>query len=285
MKMKKMWMWAVALLMVATAEAQERKTDEKKTVTVETADSTATDEAEQMLRRGDRKGELVLAVGSQQITLGATKEPRTKGLVEVRGSKNNWEFGWGAIEIGYSLLTSIDYDGYTPAEHGYLDQQMPGSVHIGWRVFNAEFSLNRKGTISLATGLSVGWDNYRLNPAWTLDKVDGKIVPIALEEGKRKSKLVTTYWGLCLGMKFYPARHLELSVFGYGELITDAWTKVTKPKEKHDMQGLNTFQFGVEATITYRQYGIFFKHSVTPLFKTDVGPKCFPYSVGVAWGF
>ncbi len=285
MEMKKVWMWAVALLMVATAEAQERKTEEQKTATIEAADSTAMDEAAQMLRRGENRGELVLAVGGQQITLGATKEPRQKGLVEVRDTKNNWEFGWGAIEIGYSLLTSIDYAGYAPLEHGYLDQQIQGSVHLGWRVFNAEFSLNRKGTVSLTTGMSVGWDNYRLNPAWTLDKVDGKIVPVALEEGKKKSKFVTTYWGLCLGMKFYPARHLELSVFGYGELITDAWTKVTKPKEKHDMQGLNTFQFGIEATITYRQYGIFFKHSVTPLFKTDVGPKCFPYSVGVAWGF
>lgn len=286
MKMKKMWMWAVAMLMVATAEAQERKTDEKKTVTVETADSTATDEAAQMLRRGENQGELVLAVGSQQITLGAPSKGsrvHTNSMVTVK--KTHCAFGISAVEFGFSLLSSLDYAGFAPTEQGFMDQRVGKSIHIGWRVLSLDVQLNRARTVSFSTGLSASWDNYRFDPVWSLDRVDGKIVPVALEKEMKKSKLATFQMGVPIGLRFVPMRKMELSIYGYGELVTDAWVKVAKPKEKHDIIGLNEFRFGVQVVATYRNVGFYYKHSFTPLFKSDVGPKCYPISVGLAWGF
>lgn len=286
MEMKKVWMWAVALLMVATAEAQERKTEEQKTATIEAADSTAMDEAAQMLRRGENRGELVLAVGGQQITLGAPSKGggvKTRSTVAVK--KTHCAFGMSALEFGYSLLSSVDYAGFAPEAQGFMDQRVGKSIHIGWRVLSLDVQLNRARTISFATGLSASWDNYRFDPVWSLDRVDGKIVPIALEKEMKKSKLTTFQLGIPVGIRFVPMHKMELSIYGYGELVTDAWVKVAKPKEKHDITGLNEARFGVQVVATYRNVGFYYKHSFTPLFKSDVGPKCYPISVGLAWGF
>ncbi len=284
--MKKVWMWAVALLMVATAEAQERQTKGQQEKTISLIDSTDADPTAQLLRRSENRGELVLAVGGQQITLGS---PKKRGTVDTKSmlavKKTHFAFGLSALEFGFSLLPSIDYAGFAPAEQGFMDQRVGKSIHFGWRVLGLDVQLNRTRTISFSTGLSVAWDNYRFDPVWSLDRVDGKIVPVALEQEMKKSKLATCQLGIPVGIRFVPMRHMELCLFGYGELVTDSWVKVAKPKTKHDITGLNDVRFGVQVVATYRNVGFFYKHSFTPLFKSDVGPKCYPISVGLAWGF
>lgn len=245
-----------------------------------------TEQENSILSRGTERGELVLTVGSQQITLGsASSNQRVEGNSTVKVKNNRIAFGLSSFELGYSLLTSIDYGGFPPEEQGFMDQRIGKSFHVGWRVLELEVGLNRSRSVNFVTGISVSFDNYRFDPAWSLEKVDGVIRPVALEAGKKKSKMATTAIGLPVGLKFRPSRKVELSLFGYAELITNARTKVKKPKVKNELHGLNDVRFGVEAAATWKNIGIYYKHSFTPLFESGVGPKCYPISVGIAWGF
>lgn len=281
--MKKPLLFFAALFLGVATFAQT--TDTLKSAGAATPIDTEQENA--ILSRGSQRGELVLSVGSQQITLGSASSQKRmeqhSAAISVKG--NRIAFGLSAFELGFSLLTSIDYGGFTPNEHGFMDQKVGKSIHVGWRVFDLQLALNRTGSVAFVTGISVGWDNYRFDPCWSIEKVDGKIRPLALEAGYKKSKLATSYIGLPVGLKFRPARKIELSVMGYGELVTDAWTKVAKPKSKHDLRGVNEFRFGVEVSATYKKLGVYYKHSFTPLFESGVGPKCYPISVGFAWGF
>ncbi len=268
----KRWLWMLlTVLTVGRLAAQE-------------PDSVAIERANDLLQRGEKSGELVLAVGGQRITLGSASGIKSSDGVKVEVSRNHMAFGLSAIEFGFSLLSGVNYAAFSPSEHGFMDQQVGKSIHIGWRVFDLEIGLNRSQNLSLVTGVSVAWDNYRFDPQWSLAKVDNSILPVALEE-RGKSKLTTGQFGLPIGLKYRPARKVELSLFAYGELVYDSYTKVTKPKEKHDLRGVNEFRVGVQATATYRNIGVYFKHSLTPMFESGVGPRCYPVSVGFAWGF
>lgn len=283
--MKKMGFLLLALLMGVTAMAQTESEQKREQPLLGASDSLQYEEMSTVLRRGEKRGELVLAVGGQEITLGAPSNRRVKSRSMVEIKKTHFAFGLSACEFGFSLLSSIDYGGFAPSEEGFMDQKVGKSIHFGWRVLSLDVQLNRARTISLSTGLSVSWDNYRFDPVWSLDRVDGKIVPVAMEKEMKKSKLATCQLGVPIGIRFVPMRRMELSIYGYGELVTDAWVKVAKPKTKHDLTGLNDFRFGVQVVATYHNVGIYYKQSFTPLFKSNVGPKCSPISVGIAWGF
>lgn len=285
MKMKKLVMLAFVLLTGATAMAQHAPTTVAAESLFEADDSLKTDDARTILRRGQQRGELVLAIGDQQITLGRASEKGVKARSMVEVKKTHVAFGIAACEFGFSLLPSINYGAFAPNEQGFMDQKVGKSIHLGWRVLSLDVQLNRARTISFSTGLSVSWDNYRFDPVWSLDRVDGKIVPVVTEEGTKKSKLATAQLGVPIGIRFVPIRKMELSIYGYGELVTDAWVKVAKPKTKHDMTGLNNVRFGMQVVATYHNIGVYYKQSFTPLFKSNVGPKCSPFSVGIAWGF
>lgn len=276
--------WMAALLfwtLGASAQAPLMESEEMAVV----ADSTQLDEASTLLRRGERNGELVLAFGGQHITLGEARQSK-KGeestLVSV--GRHQLSIGLTAIELGFSLLPNLSYADYAPHEEGFMDLQVEKSVHVGFRILDYELFLNRKQNLSLVTGLNFSWDNYRFYNDWSLEKVDDRIEPVPLE-GKKKSKLTTVQTGIHLGLKLRPARHVELTAFGWAELMDDAYTKTTKPKEKTDMRGLNHLRFGVQATATYHNLGVYVKYNLTPLFRSNLGPKCYPISVGFAWGF
>lgn len=131
---------------------------------------------------------------------------------------------------------------------------------------------------------TLSFDNYRFDNRWSIAKVDGRIEPVALE-GKRKSKLATTQFGLPIGLTFTPARRLRVSALAFGELVVNAHTKTKKPKQKKTLTGLNDFRFGLQGAVTYREVGFYVKYSLTPMFRSGTGPKCYPLSVGLAWGF
>ena len=266
--MKRGCFLAVALLAAVVATAQEQ----------------VAAQADTLLQRGENRGELVLSVGGQQITFGTASERKVRMHSTVSVRERGVKVGLRAVEFGYSLLASVDYGDYLPEEQGFLDQRVGKSIHLGFRPLDLEFRLNRAATLALVTGISFSVDNYRFDTAWSLAKVDGRIEPIPLE-GKKKSKLTTAQFGLPIGLKYCPTHKVELTAFAFGEVVCNAHTKVTKPKEKARMHGVNDLRFGIEATATYHNVGVFFKYSLTPMFRSGVGPKCYPMSVGLAWAF
>lgn len=285
LKMKKILFLAALLLAMQTTMAQEPllKIDDS----TSGIDTTQLQQVSELLRRGENKGELTLAIGSHSITIGEAKGGKnalSSSAVDLDVKRRRCSFGITAFELGYSLLNGLSYAGYDPAVEGFMDQRIGKSIHIGWRVLDMEFYLNRAQNLSLITGVTVSFDDYCFYSNWSIEKVGDRIEPIALE-GMKKSKLSTSQIGIPLGLKYRPARKVELSAFLFGELIGHAYTKVKKPKTKTDMRGLNHLRYGVQATATYHNIGFYVKYTLTPLFRSGVGPECYPISVGLAWGF
>lgn len=249
-------------------------------------DSLQLQQASEMLRRGEQRGELVLSFGGQHITLGEAKEKKRHVIADssIEIKRHRFSLGFTGIELGSSLLSGLSYAAYDPAVEGFMDQRVGKSFHIGWRLFDVEFFLNRAQNLSLITGLNFSCDDYCFYSDWSIEKVGNRIEPIALE-GKKKSKLTTHQMGIPLGLKYRPARKVELTAFLFGELMYYGYTKVKKPKLKTEMRGLNTLRYGIQATATYHNWGVYVKYNLSPLFRSGIGPECYPLSVGIAWGF
>ena len=282
--MKRFGMIIALLVWGITAMAQEPLLTIDETSTG--VDSLQLQQASEMLRRGEKDGELVLAIGGQHITLGAAKEGKKHVIADssIEIKRHRFSLGITGVEFGYSLLSGLSYAAYDPAVEGFMDQRVEKSIHFGWRLFDMEFFLNRAQNLSLITGLNFSCDDYCFYNTWSIEKVGNRIEPIALE-GKKKSKLTTYQMGIPLGLKYRPARKVELTAFLFGELMYHGYTKVKKPKEKVDMRGLNTLRYGIQATATYHNLGVYVKYNFTPLFRSGIGPECYPLSVGIAWGF
>lgn len=275
----------IALLvwgLTATAQEPLLTIDESATG----VDSLQLQQASEMLRRGEQRGELVLSFGGQHITLGEAKEKKRHVIADssIEIKRHRFSLGFTGIELGSSLLSGLSYAAYDPAVEGFMDQRVGKSFHIGWRLFDVEFFLNRAQNLSLITGLNFSCDDYCFYSDWSIEKVGNRIEPIALE-GKKKSKLTTHQMGIPLGLKYRPARKVELTAFLFGELMYYGYTKVKKPKQKTEMRGLNTLRYGVQATATYHNWGVYVKYNLSPLFRSGIGPECYPLSVGIAWGF
>lgn len=275
----------IALLvwgLTATAQEPLLTIDESATG----VDSLQLQQASEMLRRGEQRGELVLSFGGQHITLGEAKEKKRHVIADssIEIKRHRFSLGFTGIELGSSLLSGLSYAAYDPAVEGFMDQRVGKSFHIGWRLFDVEFFLNRAQNLSLITGLNFSSDDYCFYSDWSIEKVGNRIEPIALE-GKKKSKLTTHQMGIPLGLKYRPARKVELTAFLFGELMYYGYTKVKKPKLKTEMRGLNTLRYGVQATATYHNWGVYVKYNLSPLFRSGIGPECYPLSVGIAWGF
>ena len=249
-------------------------------------DSLQLQQASEILRRGEQRGELVLSFGGQHITLGEAKEKKKHVIADssIEIKRHRFSLGFTGIELGSSLLSGLSYAAYDPAVEGFMDQRVGKSFHIGWRLFDVEFFLNRAQNLSLITGLNFSCDDYCFYSDWSIEKVGNRIEPIALE-GKKKSKLTTHQMGIPLGLKYRPARKVELTAFLFGELMYYGYTKVKKPKLKTEMRGLNTLRYGIQATATYHNWGVYVKYNLSPLFRSGIGPECYPLSVGIAWGF
>ena len=138
---------------------------------------------------------------------------------------------------------------------------------------------------SITTGLSYAVDNYRLSDnSITLAYRDGKVVPQRLDGKADKSKLRTTSLGIPLHLAYQPVRHLTVSLSGYFDFTMGANSIYKRPKEKSSLSGVNDFRFGVGASVSYYNVGVYLRYGVTPLFKSSVGPKVHPLSIGLCIG-
>lgn len=241
------------------------------------------------LSTGQKTGELLLEVGGYGITFG--QGSFSQNLRSANDSKSprsvkpvRFGIGFGRMELGFSMLTTPDYKGYSPQEGDFMDLRVGKSTHFGFRFLNLSVALNRQRNLFFNTGIHLMCDNYTFSDNITLQKLDGRIVPVPLDRDYKKSKLATSSLGIPLQLTFIPARKLYVSALVYGDVVYNSHTKVKKPISKARLSGVNEWQCGAGATISYRGFGLYFKYGFTPLFRSGVGPKVHPLTVGLYFG-
>ena len=253
------------------------------------ADSLATDSLRRIgnvdtgpvTMRSANDGDMVLEVAGFGITLGRSfqegnKKQKMKSYPRVCG------LFFDGIEMGFNTLTGLDYAGYPAGTEDFLDVRAGNSFHLGATLVGLNVDLGKKRKFAFSTGLRYTIDNYRLSDrSITLDRVDGLVRPVTLDERADKSKLRITSLGIPVQFSFDPVRHLRIAVVGYCDFTLGANAIYKRPKVKNGLSGVSPFQFGLGGSVSYRGFGVYARYGVTSLFKDSAGPDCHPVSFGI----
>lgn len=233
------------------------------------------------LRGDDREGSVVVEVAGFGLTLGHAPEPQPYADRVMKGGKIRL-YVFNSCEFGFTTLTGVDYAGYAPEQHGFLDLEREASLHVAASAIQVEIALNRRRTLFFATDLHVAIDNFRLSdPGIRLSYENGRIVPVALGAAADKSKFVASSLGIPLRLNYRPFRHFQLSAIAYSDFSVELAAVHKNPRVEYDLEGLRTYRFGVGASVSYYGFGLYARYGVTPLFRKDAGPACHTLSFGI----
>lgn len=181
-------------------------------------------------------------------------------------------YGFGSFE--WAGLFVDDSHSDIGRSHSYR-----GSIQF----FGDIYRLNKYLVLTYA----LGWDAdiYRITDSKTLKNIDG-VTTVVDVPGRAECTLTAAY------LKAMPA----LAFNGVGSNLTVYIAPVLRAKvysaattdgpdgrlEKLRRVNLNTFSVEARAGINYRNAGIFFSYSLTPLFRSGKGPKLHPYTFGLS---
>lgn len=231
--------------------------------------------------RSRDEGEMLLEFAGFGITLGRSS---TEDYEMRKPSKVGMTL-FQYIEMGFTQLTGTSYAAYPASAGRFLDAEFGNSFHFSCGLIGLQVDLNRKRTLFFDANIQFTLDNYRLSDrSITLERIGGRIEPVALGEQMKKSKFVTGMIGIPVRLVYKPVKHLRLSAIAYTDFAVSFNTIYKKPRVQREMplSLLNPCQFGVGASVTYYGVGMFVRYNLTPLFRSGRGPECRPLTVGIA---
>lgn len=236
--------------------------------------------------RGQNQSELRLEFCGYGITLENNSFRQAPRVAPTQNAARavQWGIGFNRVEFGFSLLAGASYAGYASEERDFLDPRLGKSIHFGFRFLNFGAALNRQRSIYFRTGVHLMCDNYTFSRNITVRREGDYIVPVPLDEKYKKSKLMTVSFGIPLQFCYSSRQGFHFSVLAYGDLVAGAHTKYKKPKNRANFSDVNLWQCGVGATVSFRGFGLYAKYGLTPLFRSGVGPKAYPVTVGLYFG-
>lgn len=234
------------------------------------------------MRRGSDANSMVLEVAGFGITIsGLTEEKIQKRDSLIRRSRISLIL-LSKRELGFNLPMGVDYGAYPAGTKEFFDIRGGKSIHFSTLLAGLNFELGKRRQFDLSTGLQYTVDNFRLSDnSIVLRREDGRIMPATLDKPADKSKLRITSLGIPVHFTYQATRYLELSVAGYFDFTMGANSIYKKPKVKESLSGVNLFRFGVGGFVTYHGVGVYVRYSVTPLFRSGIGPEVRPLSLGL----
>lgn len=233
------------------------------------------------LRRSAEEGDVVLEVAGFGITLSSSGGQGRGDHSRTRPSRFCLVL-LSKTELGYNIPSGVAYDAYPAGTGEFFDLRGSKSTHYSTTLVGLNCKLGRRNRFDITTGLRYTVDNYRLSDnSITLGNPNGMILPVPLEEQADKSKLRITSLGIPLHLSFCPAKYLTVSLNGYFDFTMGANAIYKRPKVKNALSGVNTFRFGLGAGVSYYKVGVYVRYGFTPLFRSGVGPKVHPLSIGL----
>lgn len=235
------------------------------------------------LREADKEGRMLLEINGLGLTLGRSYESKAwDDLTKHRFSLTVCS----DVELGFTSLLGATCDRPHETAPDFLSQTTGCSFHFGFAPVGISMRLDRKRRSHLNLGMSYAVDNIRLtNPALTVRNDGSLLVPVALDEPARKSKLRYTTLGLVLRYDWMPVNRLRISVSTHCDFLLNGCAITKKPKRKTDLSGFAPFRFGAGTSVNYRHVGLFVRYTPTSLFRSSSGLKAQSISYGVALNF
>ena len=145
------------------------------------------------------------------------------------------------IELGFTSLTGVKYGHHHEGTPDFLDQTLSSSFHFGFTPIGILMRAGKKNHSHFQLGMQYSVDNIRLsNPTYTVRNADRLLVPVALDEPAKKSKLRYTTLGLVLRYNWRPVDKLRISVSTHYDFLMNSYAITKKPKEKNDVVGFRS---------------------------------------------
>lgn len=240
----------------------------------------------------------------------STRYKRTNKIVSIVDIKdigrdrtnyinNQFEGHWGGVLVGIATNFNSDYSGYSTADKGFMDMEVPQSFSVYIQPLEFNFGLQRyRNTIGLVSGVGIEFQNYRLNKKLTIEKgSNNKITPVYLlgYTENIKSKLAFTYINVPLLLEFQiPLNHrrnrlfFSAGVVGKFRVHTHSKIKYEKANgKKESKKGYGNFYFNEIQTcyhlrMGYRFVQLFAEVNAYSMFKSNKGPDVRPVTLGIS---
>lgn len=235
------------------------------------------------LHETGESGSMLLEIGGFGLTLGRSYEARTWDKFKKRRFALTVA---SDIELGFTSLTGVKYGHHHEGTPDFLDQTLSSSFHFGFTPIGISMRAGKKNHSHFQLGMQYSVDNIRLsNPTYTVRNADRLLVPVALDEPAKKSKLRYTTLGLVLRYNWRPVDKFRISVSTHYDFLMNSYAITKKPKEKTTLSGFAPFRFGVGTSISYRYVGFFVRYSPSSLFRSSSGLEAQTLSYGFTLHF
>ncbi len=240
---------------------------------------TSSDQDTAIVRIGKKDVKVIDHDGGTEIVWGSGKH----------GKKRSGKFTghWEGLGIGFNGFDKADYSLYDGNDFMSLNQGK--SLEIDLNSFQMNIGLV-KSYVGLVSGLGLSMNNYRFENPYTLQKGQNMTEAHLLEyDNLSKSKLLTTYLNVPLLLEFQiPVNNNDGRLFVNAGVIggvkIGSHTKVkygdTKDKDRSGFN-INSFKCEAAAMVGYKDFCLFAKYSLTPMFQAGKGPDLTPFTVGI----
>ncbi len=272
--MKKLILLTTALLASLALSAQNKEN------TVATFNI---DNDEQITLSGnDNSGGVTLGVAGYNINLSKPKinsvTPQSKAEVNTR--KRYFTMG-DHLKLGWANLTPVSYTGYSAEQSDFLDINGGRSCNLQIGLAGLHLGLDRNNVVTFKTGIDIRCSYYVLNPTTSFNYTEGKIQPLALAAGTKKSKFCVSYAQLPISFLIKPNDDITIGLEGYAGVLLNNYTKSKRPKVKtYGIQGFNPYIYGTSVSLSYKRIGIYCDYSFSELFAPGKGPSTNMFSMG-----
>ncbi|KAA6317656.1 hypothetical protein EZS27_032222 [termite gut metagenome] len=213
------------------------------------------------------------------------KEPRSSSY---HGRSHDLHIA--GLYVGYSMFG--DKALYSRADEP--DLVLTKSWEWGIVPFEAKFPLTRDNSLSLNSGLGIGYTSFRIDGNYAFRKVSSVTAILPPDEGTSYSQSRLRYYHFRIPVVFewqkYSKSHgpVFVSLGGEAEIRRSMKAKVKYEGNKHENtlgKDLNVNPIGVNllTQVGYGSLGFYTRYSMAQLFEKNKGPKLYPFSIGVAW--
>ena len=211
-------------------------------------------------------------------------------------------FGWGKHR--YPPTTPRFYIGFTGLAGSALGLsgaddvhcKLWGSYELGVNLIDVGFWLNRQKTWSLSATWNVNIADIRLTNGYVLTKDGDERSEVQTVDGAKDSRLFSYGNRFDLMLKWY--HYFTNSENGRLSLgLGLSWDNVNMRNNfsSYKLDGsvqasaaalrLYSNRLGLRMQVSYEGFTLYMQKSLTPMFKSGFGPKCYPFSLGVGVSF
>ncbi len=236
---------------------------------------------------------IVVRVGDREVVITEGRRPEVRTRVSHRPA---WRNTWTGFYLGVNGYMSPSNSLSLDPEAEFMDLEYNNSISVNLNLWQQNLAIARgnHSNFGLATGLGVGWNNYRFDQNIRLVHGEDQLEHFTdTIHNFRKNKLTISHLNAPLMLEFQTAQSNPNSQFHMAAGVNvgvrlRSHTKYvyrdggSREKEK-DFKSYHLVPFRYEAIarIGWGRVNLFATYSLNSMFKDDRGPELYPVNIGL----